>query len=280
MGRFIEYAQKLGFTFCDDKKFDLFRTKVFNFLDGIATMSAFAAISQIDYYTYCNTTGTAIDKWLFEQEYRYNERFKACVEIIKQHSDSLKELLLYYVTFANLLHDQNNNDNKCNQAFLIDNLEALLNDSHIKYNLISDGDYSFVYPNGAKELDDALVIEPLEWLAEYPKSRNTYCRALKQYSDGEYTRDVADNFRKALEEFLQEYLGNDKNLESNRIEVGKELKAKGLDTKLSEMIGSLINYYKKINDEHTKHNDTLDERLLEFVMYQTGVFIRMLISVK
>lgn len=280
MNSFLDYAQKLGFTFCDDKKFDLFRTKVFNFLDGIATMNTFAALSQIDYYTYCNTTGTAIDKWLFEQEHLYNERFKTCIEIIKQYSDSLNELLLYYVTFANLLHDLNNNNNKCNQAFLIDNLEALLKDSHIKYNLISDGDYSFVYPNGAKELDDALVIEPLEWLAEYPKSRKTYCRALKQYSNGEYTRDVADNFRKALEEFLQEYLGNSKNLENNKNEVCKHLASKGVDAEFGGLLQPLLNTFKKINDKYAKHNDAMDERLLEFIMYQTGVFIRMIITVK
>ena len=280
MKSFLEYAQKLGFTFCDDKKFELFRTKVFNSLDGIATMDTFARLDQTDYYTYCNTTGTPIDKWLFEKEYLYNKRFKACIEIIKQHSDSLKELLLYYVTFSNLLHDKNNINNKCNQAFLIDNLEALLNDSHIKYNLISDGDYYFVYPNGAKEIDDALVIEPLEWLAEYPKSRSTYCRALKQYSDGEYTRDVADNFRKALEEFLQEYLGNSKNLENNKSEICRYLSSKGVDAEFGGLLQPLLNTYKKINDKYAKHNDAMDERLLEFIMYQTGVFIRMIISVK
>ena len=280
MGRFIEYAKKLGFSFNDDKKFELFKTKVFNFLNGLATMNTFAAIGQIEYYNYCNMTGTAMDSWCFEHELRYNERYKFCVEIISNHSNNLNELLLHYVAFANLLHNENDNEYRCNQKYLIDNLESLLQESHIKYNLISDGDDYFVYPNGAEELDEALVVKTLEWLSEYPKSRNTYCRALKQYSDGEYTRDVADNFRKALEEFLQEYLGNDKNLEKNRIEVGKELKSKGLDKTFSDMIGSLINYYKKINDEHTKHNHTLDERLLEFVMYQTGVFIRMLISVK
>ena len=32
--------------------------------------------------------------------------------------------------------------------------------------------------------------------------------------------------------------------------------------------------------KYVKHNDAIDEKLLEFIMYQTGVFIRMIISVK
>lgn len=99
----------------------------------------------------------------------------------------------------------------------------------------------FVFPKGAKELDDALISEPLMWLEEYPQTHATYCRALKQYADGEHTRDVADNFRKSLEDFLQEYLGKDKNLDKNIKELGKYLKDKGIDSEFNNMIIPLMN---------------------------------------
>ena len=63
---------------------------------------------------------------------------------------------------------------------------------------------SFVFPKGAKELDDALVSEPLEWLQEYPKSRKEWVGALKLYANipSENPSEVADKFRKALERFF------------------------------------------------------------------------------
>ena len=78
-----------------------------------------------------------------------------------------------------------------------------------------------IRPKGAKELDTTLVSEPLDWLKDYPKTRKTFCIALKQYTDGVYIRDVADNFRKALEEFFQEFLGNTKNLANDIAEIFK-----------------------------------------------------------
>ena len=42
----------------------------------------------------------------------------------------------------------------------------------------------------------------------------------------------------------------------------------------------MINAYKNVNDKIAKHNDAVDEKLLEFLLYQTGVLIRMVLSVK
>lgn len=42
----------------------------------------------------------------------------------------------------------------------------------------------------------------------------------------------------------------------------------------------MINAYKNINDKIAKHNDAVDAKLLEFLLYQTGVLIRMVLSVK
>lgn len=39
---------------------------------------------------------------------------------------------------------------------------------------------------------------------------------------------------------------------------------------------SLISHYYLLNNEGAKHNDKMEVRYLEFLMYQTGIFIRML----
>lgn len=129
-------------------------------------------------------------------------------------------------------------------------------------------------------MDAALVSEPLDWLEEYPQAHKTYVIALKQYSDGIYIRDVADNLRKALEAFLQEFLNNTKNLETNKNEICRYLGEQGVDSGISGLFQPLINAYKNVNDKIAKHNDAVDEKLLEFLLYQTGVLIRMVLSVK
>ena len=120
----------------------------------------------------------------------------------------------------------------------------------------------------------------MEWLNDYPKARKTYSVALQKYSDGQYVRDVADNFRKAFEEFLREYLNNNNDLNKNKKEVETFLKEQNAAPQLITMLGALITHYYMLNNEVAKHNDKMDARYLEFLMYQTGVFIRMLIVVK
>ena len=124
-----------------------------------------------------------------------------------------------------------------------------------------------------------MVSDILLWLRNYPRAQKTYIIALKQYTDGIYIRDVADNLRKALETFLQEFLGNEKNLETNKNEICKYLGKEGIDPGVSGLFQPLINAYKNINDRVAKHNDKVDARLLEFILYQTGILIRMVLSV-
>ena len=190
---------------------------------------------------------------------------------------SFKNFLAYYVAFINCL---SNRKEGIKQSELLELLDEAFNDSRLNYALLKDDNKYFVFPKGAKELDNALISEPLEWLKDYPNARKTYIIALKQYSDGIYIRDVADNLRKALEAFLQDFLENSKNLETNKNEICKYLGEQGVDAGVSGLFQPLINAYKNINDRVAKHNDAIDKKLLEFILYQTGILIRMVLSVK
>lgn len=53
-----------------------------------------------------------------------------------------------------------------------------------------------------------------------------------------------------------------------------------MDSGVSGLFQPLINAYKNINDRIAKHNDAVDKNLLEFLLYQTGVLIRMVIIIK
>lgn len=169
---------------------------------------------------------------------------------------------------------------KSDKKAILSGVKKALKDSHIEFELIEDKDGVFIFPKGAKELDDALVSMPLEWLKEYPNARKTFVIALKQYADGIYIRDVADNLRKALEDFLREFLRNNNDFNKNKKEVESYLKSQNADSHLITILCSLLNHYYLLNNEVAKHNDKMDEKYLEFLLYQTGIFLRTLIIVK
>ena len=83
-----------------------------------------------------------------------------------------------------------------------------------------------------------------------------------------------------METFLQEFLGNAKNLETNKNEICKYLGEQSVDPGIVGLFQSLIAAYKNINDRIAKHNDCVDKKMLEFLIYQTGILIRMVITVK
>ena len=157
---------------------------------------------------------------------------------------------------------------------------TFLGELEIQYCISESAKSILVFPEGVEAFDRALVTDPMLWLSSYPGAQKTFAIALRQYEDGIYIRDVADNLRKALEQFLQEFLGNTKNLESNKSEICRYLGSAGVDGEIAGLFQPLINTYKNINDKYVKHNDLIDKRLLEFLLYQTGILIRMVLVVK
>lgn len=263
----LDYNEKLGMSFDDDQKLLLLKNKIHIFLYHLA--------KQLSFSDYRNNT--FIDYFVKVGYVTNSQNIIGVIESM-DCANTLTELISKYIAFSNTAHKHLSNKTIIDiiKNFLPTELENL----HIQYEIIEDSSGCFIVPKGAKELDDALVSEPLVWLKDYPQAHKTYCIALKQYSEGIYIRDVADNLRKALEEFLQEFLGNAKNLESNKTEICKYLGTHGVDAGITGLFQPLINSYKNINDRIAKHNDAVDEKLLEFLLYQTGVLIRMVISIK
>lgn len=265
----IDYRKQLGIGFSNKDKANIFIVNFFNFL-GLIDSSFEQILNDKEYFKFCAMTGTPT-----VNAFTNNDIFR----LFRHYSDDFLEYLSFCVALVNA------KEKKANDSFprkdIIKFLEKNLNDSHIPFEVLYDEKKNyFIFPKGAKELDDALVSEPLEWLKSYPKSHKTFCIALQQYSEGIYIRDVADNLRKALEEFLQEFLNNTKNLENNKKEICKYLGEQNVDPGISGLYKPLMEAYKNINDRIAKHNDKVDKKLLEFLLYQTGVLIRMTITIK
>ena len=265
--KWVDYREKLGIAFNDKEKFSMLS----NMLQNYVVICLGTSYDEISYLNYCQMVGEAY--------YKINHPCQHLRESLRRCT-STAELISKFIAVYNSCKLVTTGYFSVTKNDILNYLKEALDKLNIGYEIISDEDGVFIFPKGAKELDGALVSEPLEWLNLYPNTHKTYVIALKQYSEGVYIRDVADNLRKTLETFLQEFLGNTKNLESNKNEICKHLSDKGVDSGVIGLFQPLINAYKNINDRIAKHNDAVDAKLLEFLLYQTGVLIRMVLNVE
>lgn len=267
--KWVDYREKLGIGFNDKQKFKMLSAMLKNYVDNVIEEN----YDEGSHLNYCQMVG--------EDYYDYNRPYQHLRDSLDR-CESTKELVAKFIALYNTYSPgyRGYSGNIVGKGQVLGCLKESLEKLNIKYEILEDEDGIFIFPLGAKELDDALVSEPLEWLKGYPKARKTYSVALQQYSDGQYVRDVADNFRKAFEEFLREFLNNNNDLNKNKKEVEAYLKGQNAAPQLITMLSSLLTHYYMLNNEAAKHNDKMDARYLEFLMYQTGVFIRMLIVVK
>lgn len=271
---YFDYRTKLGLSFSDEEKQKQFVNRIKSFLYSNADIP-FNREQENDFAYRIGESSIIEEDKLSELALAFDSPrgLQRVWLYLQEKQKQFPDFLAMLITMANSY-----SGGMSYKKTILNTIIKALDVSRIPYELFSDSDGVFVFPNGAKELDDALVSEPLEWLSDYPKSRTTFSRALKQYSDGVYARDVADNFRKALEEFFQEVLGNTKNLVNNKADICRYLNSHNAEPEIASMMQALLNSYDKLNNSAAKHNDKLDPRYLEFLMYQTGLIIRMIIS--
>lgn len=263
--RWVDYREKLGIGFNDDSKAEMLSNNIGTFLDSY--IKGFMYTSN-DYKSFCLNTG-------IKPETRYELSY--CIKKHFSMLTTIPELVSYYVAFANTVKDQ-----RSSKEYLIPFINKQLNDLGIPFETIEDNDGVFIFPKGAKELDDALVSEPLEWLKDYPNARKTWISALKDYaqSSDEKASDVADKFRKALETFFQEYFDSAKSLENLISEYGDKLNGYRVPNEISNNFKKLLELYTTYNNNYAKHHDKTSPSVLEFILYQTGNIMRLLITLK
>ena len=270
----LDYRKKLGIGFNDEKRVQFFLTKIFNILEDIRPeMNGY--ISEEEYYVFCNTTGTTMQHGSL-----YGTGYGLILSTLESHSKSFNDFISYYIAFINCQKDHDYKTwTKENFKNVICNL---LDESHIPYDLIEDTGSYFLFPKGVEQFDDALVSDVLLWLKDYPLTEKAWIKALKAYSEStELTAsESADNFRKALERFFQEFFESEKSLEKLKSEYGIFLSSKGIPAEIKNIFEKLLEAYTKYNNNYAKHHDKVSKSVLEYIMYQTGNLIRLLITLK
>ena len=281
---FLDYREKLGIGFCDNEKYKFFLVKIFSILGEIALDTRFCGINASEYREFCRITGMEVDYKLLS-EFIGPAGYRHWLSILRRVCEDPREFFAYYISLVNIVPEDREPDESgrfFERKGLIKLLTAMLAESHIGYNLINaDGEY-FVFPKGAVELDSALVSQPLAWLNQYPKAHTAFVKALREYADAttEYSSDIADKFRKALETFFQEFFKNDKALESNKSIYGNYLSKAGVPKEIASNFETLLQTYCSFMNGYAKHHDKTELNVLEYLMYQTGNIIRLLITLK
>lgn len=276
----LDYREKLGIGFCDDNKFKYFKTKIFNALNVVSQDPYSGCMDNEEYYAFCGMAGMPINL-NYDMDYHSRDRFEHCLCIIER-TTTLNEFLAYYLALTNSIKREKSSEHYWVRETFSKLLCSMLNESHIPFELLKDNGEYFVFPKGAKELDDALVSQPLEWLKNYQSAHMAWVKALKEYATltEDNISEVADKFRKALETFMQEFFNCDKTLENCKALYGGYLKTQGVPKELVSNFETLLQMYTTFINAYAKHHDRTERKTLEYIMYQTGNVIRLLITLK
>jgi len=169
------------------------------------------------------------------------------------------------------------NDKK--KELLFTKIQLNIKDTGYPVCLIKTNNQYVFYPKGAKLLDEGLINESLIWLENYPIVYKHFNAALEKYTRNIYERNLIDDLRFSIEQLLRKLLNNSDRLEKQLPYIGKILKEKQISPQVRNMFQKLLDYYANYQNENVKHDENINKQEIEFIFYQTGVFIRFLISV-
>jgi hypothetical protein len=131
------------------------------------------------------------------------------------------------------------------------------------------------YPSGAKELDEKLIGDNLDWLSGRPDVRSQFARALEHfshsYSDPSARKDAITNAFSAIERLAREALGNNKVFDNNSDALVEFLE-------LPKEYRNIFFYYRRIAHGYSsRHAGTQCSHLeTETFIYLTGLLMRLI----
>lgn len=125
----------------------------------------------------------------------------------------------------------------------------------------------------SKEINHMLVVQTREFLASFPDAKKLYDKAIANYGNKQYERNVLDDLRLSLELLLRQILGNNKSLENQLEVIGKLYKKKGTSQEVLNMFQKILDYYSKYQNSYVKHDDNVKSDEIEFVINITTTFM-------
>lgn len=137
----------------------------------------------------------------------------------------------------------------------------------------------FASPEATEKISVDLIEKTRHWLDCCPAARELYVSAINQYNAGVFTRNLLDDLRLALELVLRESLNNEKSLENQVSILGAFIKQHGGSPQLGNMFAKLVDYYGTYQNTYVKHDDSVKDAEIEFIMEITSAFIKHVIRI-
>lgn len=133
--------------------------------------------------------------------------------------------------------------------------------------------------NSDTEINEPLIEETKNWLADHPDSLKLYEEALAKFNGNIFQRNTLDDLRLSLEVLLKSILENEKSLDNQLPEVGKYVSKNAGSKELVNMFVKLLDYFSKYQNTYVKHNDAVIETEIEFIFEMTSSFMKFLIRI-
>lgn len=119
-------------------------------------------------------------------------------------------------------------------------------------------------------------VRPLiEW---YSDALPLFDSAAENYEQGNGDRNALDDIRLCFEKVLQALFSNDKSLESQMPVIGGLLKGADVSAEFRNLLNKAIDYYSKYQNNHVKHDDTINPHEVSFVIEFTCILMKQMIE--
>ncbi|HPR41970.1 MAG TPA: hypothetical protein PK718_05425 [Candidatus Methanofastidiosa archaeon] len=133
------------------------------------------------------------------------------------------------------------------------------------------------YPTGEKIFDEKLIEDTLQFLNKFPEIKKRYILLLDNYENGKDNRTIADDLRFCLEQFLRKIFSNRKPLEKQKDVLVKYIGTHSVNPETYNIVMKIYDIYSNYLNDVAKHGDKITEKYeIEFIIYWTGIFIRLL----
>lgn len=151
---------------------------------------------------------------------------------------------------------------------------------NVSFQISKKGKQVIIYPYGDPFLDKGIIDCVLAGLEDYPKVAKHFETALRIYQSGETDkyRNLLDNLRFAFEQLLKSILNNQKSLENQKTFILPWIKDKGLHDDAVNLYEKLLSTYVNYQNKAVKHNEAFSLDEVEFMIYLTGNFMRLIIQ--
>ncbi|MCJ7497985.1 MAG: hypothetical protein MUO78_07620 [candidate division Zixibacteria bacterium] len=126
------------------------------------------------------------------------------------------------------------------------------------------------YQSGAKELDEKLVEDSLDWLENYPNEKGNFLKAIENHTSKKYDDVVIDCYL-VIEGLARKVLKNKKTLENNREELLRKI---GLSQEWKAFLNNYINYANEIKRHASDKRRSINPSEVEAYLYFTGLLVR------